>query len=78
MNKEELNQALYGKMSKEQDSFRSWLLEQPPEEILNHTSEDVCCKGEFQSLIQHDCGSLVVNGQAVVGKEENEYFQAFS
>ncbi len=40
--------------------------------------EDVCCKGEFQSLIQHDCGSLVVNGQAVVGKEENEYFQAFS
>ncbi len=45
MNKEELKQALYGKMSEEQDAFRSWLLEQPPEEILNHTYEDVCCKG---------------------------------
>ncbi len=78
MANEKLLTALYEKMAAEQAQYRQRLLGQPPGEILNHAYEDVCCKGEFQSLIQHDCGSLVVNGQAVVGKEENEYFQAFS
>lgn len=36
---EELNTALYEKMFEEQENFRSWLLSQPPEEILNHTYE---------------------------------------
>ena len=36
---EELNTALYEKMFAEQENFRSWLLSQPPEEILNHTYE---------------------------------------
>lgn len=36
---EELNTALYKKMFAEQANFRSWLLSQPPEEILNHTYE---------------------------------------
>ena len=37
MSNEELNTALYQKMFGEQESYRSWLLSQPPEEILNHT-----------------------------------------
>lgn len=34
-----LNKALYDKMAAEQKEFRSWLVTQPPEEILNHTYE---------------------------------------
>ena len=37
MNNQELNTALYEKMFAEQDTYRKWLLTQPPEEILNHT-----------------------------------------
>ena len=37
MDTEKLNQALYNKMAAEQKEFRSWLVKQPPEEILNHT-----------------------------------------
>ncbi len=39
MNAEKLNQALYNKMAAEQKEYRSWLLNQPPEEILNHAYE---------------------------------------
>lgn len=39
MSNEQLNSALYEKMSVEQDKFRDWLLTQPPEEILKHTYE---------------------------------------
>lgn len=39
MNTEELNTALYEKMSAEQEKYRGWLLTQPPEEILNHAYE---------------------------------------
>lgn len=39
MTYEEMNTALYHKMSAEQDKFRDWLLTQPPEEILKHTYE---------------------------------------
>ncbi len=48
MTNEELNTALYQKMFAEQGTYRAWLLQQPPEEILKHTYEDVCCKGRFQ------------------------------
>ena len=48
MDAEKLNQALYEKMSAEQEEFRNDLLNQPPEEILKQASEDVCCKGGFQ------------------------------
>ncbi|MDE7244644.1 MAG: DUF3849 domain-containing protein [Oscillospiraceae bacterium] len=37
MDAEKLNKALYDKMAAEQKEFRSWLVKQPPEEILNHT-----------------------------------------
>ena len=39
MDAEKLNQELYSKMTAEQEEYRSWLLEQPPEEILNHVFE---------------------------------------
>lgn len=39
MDAEQMNQALYDKMAAEQGQYRSWLLEQKPEEILNHAYE---------------------------------------
>jgi len=39
MDTEKLNQALYDKMATEQKEYRSWLLGQTPEEILNHAFE---------------------------------------
>jgi len=39
MTNEELNTALYEKMFAEQETYRAWLLSQPPEEILNHAYE---------------------------------------
>ena len=48
MTNEEMQTALYDKFSAEQEHYRAWLLKQRPEEILNHTYEEVCCKGGFQ------------------------------
>ncbi len=39
MTNEELNTALYEKMSAEQEIYRAWLLSQPPAEILHHAYE---------------------------------------
>lgn len=39
MNQEDLNTSLYNKMAQEQETYRAWLLKQPPEEILRHTYE---------------------------------------
>lgn len=39
MNQNELFQQLYDKMSEEQETYRNYLLQQSPEEILNHTYE---------------------------------------
>lgn len=39
MTNEQLNTALYKKMFAEQEKYRSWLLSQPPKEILNHSYE---------------------------------------
>lgn len=39
MDAEKLNQELYDKMKAEQTEYRSWLVEQTPEEILNHSFE---------------------------------------
>ena len=45
----DLQTKLYHWMCFEQAQYRSWLLDLPPAEILNHAAEDVCCKGEFQN-----------------------------
>ena len=55
MTNEELNTALYDKMFSEQETYRAWLLTQPPEEILNHTyeytvREDILMSLEYNSL----------------------------
>ena len=39
MNTNNLNTALYEKMTTEQEKYRDWLKSQPPEEILHHTYE---------------------------------------
>ena len=43
MNNEELNTALYQKMEREQDKYRKWLVQCPPEEILSHAYEYALC-----------------------------------
>lgn len=55
MTNEKLNTALYHKMFAEQDKYRTWLLTQPPEEILNHayeytTREDILLSLEYNDL----------------------------
>ena len=55
MTNEELNTSLYEKMFSEQETYRAWLLTQPPEEILNHTyeytvREDILMSLEYNSL----------------------------
>ena len=39
MDTENLNQKLYNNLSAEQDKFRTWLMDQPPADILNHAVE---------------------------------------
>ncbi len=54
MTNEELNTALYEKMFAEQETYRAWLLSQPPEEILNHTYEYTCREDILLSLEYHN------------------------
>ena len=49
MTTKEKNNALYEIMCAEQATFREQLKSLPPEEIISHAYEDVCCKGEFQN-----------------------------
>lgn len=55
MTNAELNTTLYEKMFAEQETYRAWLLSQPPEEILNHTYEytvrgDILLALEYHNL----------------------------
>lgn len=54
MTNEELNTALYQKMFAEQDTYRAWLLQQPPEEILKHTYEYTVREDILLSLETND------------------------
>ena len=54
MTNEELNTALYKKMFAEQDEFRSWLLEQTPDEILRHAYDYVMREDILLSLEYND------------------------
>ena len=45
MTLDQLNTELYQKMFAEQEKYKTWLLSQTPEVMLNHAYEDVCCKG---------------------------------
>jgi len=55
MTNEELNTALYMKLSAEEDIFRNWLKKQSPEEILHHAyeyvmREDILLNFEYNNL----------------------------
>lgn len=54
MTNEQLNTALYEKMFAEQETYRAWLLSQPPEEILNHTYEYTVREDILMSLEYND------------------------
>ena len=64
MNTEKNMDALVEKMSAEQDKYRAWLVAQPPEEILNHTSEyttreDILMAMEFAELTEAQVNALL-------------------
>ena len=64
MDAEKLKGALFDKMSAEQDKYRAWLVAQPPEEILNHTSEyttreDILMAMEFAELTEAQVNALL-------------------
>ena len=54
MTNEERNTALYQKMFAEQETYRKWLLEQLPEEILKHTYEYTVREDVLMSLEVYD------------------------
>jgi len=62
MNNEQLNTALYEKMFAEQETYRGWLLTQPPEEILKHTYEYTVREDILMALENND----ISNEQASV------------
>ena len=64
MNEEQLNAALCEKMRADQEVYRSWLLTQSPEEILNHTyeytiREDILMAMEFLNLSEKQLAALL-------------------
>ena len=61
MTTEERNTALYQKMFAEQERFKDWLLEQPPEEILRHAYEYTVREDILMSLEYHDLEEDRVN-----------------
>lgn len=54
MTNEELNIALFKKIFAEQQRYREWLLNQPPNEILNHCYEYTVREDIVFALEEHD------------------------
>lgn len=61
MTNEEHNTALYQKMFAEQETFRDWLKDQPPEEILNHAYEYTIREDILLSLEYHNLSDAQIN-----------------
>ena len=64
MTDHEANDKLYQRMATEQDAFRKWLLNQTPEEVLNHAyeycvREDVLISLEDTDLDGRDARALL-------------------
>ena len=64
MTNEEMNTALYKKMYAEQETYRKWLLGQPPGEILKHAyeytmRENVLLCLEYNDLPDAQAGALL-------------------
>ena len=62
MEKDKKATALYCRLSKDDGSNS---------ESLSIRTQELICKGWFLPPNTYDCGSFVVNGTAVVGKEQN-------
>lgn len=74
---EALNTALYEKMFAEQETYRDWLLSQPPEEILKHTyeytvREDILMSLENNDLTDQQAAALLQSPSPL-----NDVFQEF-
>ena len=66
MTNEDLNAALYGRMSDEQSEYEKWLLKQPPEEILKHAyeyavREDILCSVENGDISGEHAEALLLS-----------------
>jgi GTP cyclohydrolase II len=64
MTNEELNQALYNRLSDEQMEWKKWLLSQSPEEVLQHayeytSREDIILALEYTDLSDEQCLALL-------------------
>ena len=63
---EELKNTLMGKLSREQDKYRDWLKDQPPEEILHHSyeyivREDILMSMEELTLSEAETRALLLS-----------------
>ena len=72
MTNEELNTALYEKMFSEQETYRAWLLTQPPEEILNHTYEYTVREDILMSLEDRETSYMEEIWQTVTDRARTE------
>lgn len=66
MDQNQLNDALYDKMDKEQQEYRAWLTAQPPDEILDHAAEftireDILVEMEVVELPAEQAAALLAS-----------------
>lgn len=77
MSNEEMNTALYEKMSAEQGKFRDWLLTQPPEEILNHAYEYTVREDMVMAMenldLSHGQAAVLLDSPSPLGDLYKEY-----
>lgn len=77
MSNEEMNTALYEKMSAEQGKFRDWLLMQPPEEILNHAYEYTVREDMVMAMenldLSHGQAAILLDSPSPLGDLYQEY-----
>lgn len=72
MTNEEWNTKLYEKMFASQNRYRTWLVSQPPEEILNHCyeytiREDIVLALEYMDLTDEQCMALLESRDPLAG-----------
>ena len=77
MTNEELNTALYKKMSAEQEKFKEWLLAQPPEDILDHSYEYAAREDLLLSLEYNDLSDELAQAMLDSDMPLKEAFSAF-
>lgn len=77
MTSEELNTALYQKMFAEQETYRGWLLTQPPDEILKHTYEYTVREDILMSLENNDLTDIQAAALLQSPSPLDDIFQEF-